>query len=163
MTRRSTTLGSVTWAFFINISRTLSRPCFTEMSSWNWFTKENTWFRVEIIWLKHVFKKLSHGYSHSPNISQIPRWVREDVKCEMWRLPPRSLAGGDETTAFEGQYSVAQDYDQPGFKSQPCPTSSLCLSTFPDEGNEDNDTHTTTELWGFWDNAETLRAELGME
>lgn len=95
-------------------------------------------------------KNGANGYSYSPNISQILRWVLEGVKCEMWRLSPRSLVGGDETTAFEGQYSVAQGYDQPGFKSQPCPISSLCLSTFPDEGNEDNDTHTTPELlWGF--------------
>lgn len=94
MTRRSTTLGSVTWAFFINISRTLSRPCFTEMSSWNKCTRKKTWFRVERV--KMCFKKIESMASHWTrklpihSIHQIlawpwVRWLR------MWRTVIRHM------------------------------------------------------------------------
>lgn len=47
----SITRGSVTWAFFMNISRTLLRPCFTVMSSWYRCTAETAQHLRPSAWL----------------------------------------------------------------------------------------------------------------
>lgn len=108
ITSMSITRGSVTWAFFMNISRTLFRPCFTVMSSWYRCTMRNTTPTAVIHVVLHLFQQqrstqpLKSLHCHSYGFTNVTKAVPTLSPRGRPRVPHPPVLG---TSRYQARYS----------------------------------------------------------